>query len=287
MEAKTIAIQGVGGQIGRALLATFQDRPGWRAVPLHQADLEITDAAAVDAFFAAGAPDVFVNTAYFAAEEAEPALRVNALGPQLLAHQCARHGSVLVQISTDYVFSGETDRPYREDDCAEPRSIYGISKLTGELLVRAAAPDHLIVRVSSLYGLGGSRAKGGTNFVSDMLAMHKTGKTPRVVTDQIHSPTYAPDAAQAIAALLEKNVRGTVHVSNAGMCSKFDFAVAAFKLAGLDGRIDPITLADLPPRPPRPCNTALATERLVNEGIGALRPWEEGLRDYVSLLAKG
>ena len=283
--AKTIAILTANSQLGRALVQVFQRRPGWDVRPLLHQDLEITDPASVARAFE-NPPSVFLNTAYWANEEPEPALRVNALGPRLLAERCAAAGTLLVQISTDYVFSGDAERPYTETDRTEPRSVYGSSKLAGELLVRSAAPDHLIVRVSSLYGPGGSRAKGGTNFVSDMLGMHRAGKPIRVVTDQIHSPTYAPDAAEAIAQLLEREVRGTVHVSNTGWCSKFDFAARIFALAGLTPDLTPIRLADLPPQPPRPRYTVLAHEALRAAGVPAPRAWEEGLAEYVAYLRK-
>ena len=246
-------------------------------------DLDITDSTAVQRAFQ-DPPAVFINTAYWANEEPAPALRVNALGPRLLAERCAASGTLLVQISTDYVFSGDTSRPYTEEDRAEPRSVYGITKLAGEQFVRAAAQEHLIVRVSSLYGAGGSRAKGGTNFVTDMLAMHRAGTPIRVVTDQFHSPTYAPDAARAILALVEKSARGTVHVSNAGSCSKYELAARVFELAGVTADLTPITLADLPPLPPRPRSTVLAHDALRAAGVAEPRSWEEALAEYVHLI---
>jgi dTDP-4-dehydrorhamnose reductase len=283
MKKRPVAILTANSQLGRALVHAFQHRASWQVRPLLHQDLEITDAASVARAFE-DPPSVFINTAYWANEEAAPALRVNALGPRFLAERCAATGALLVQISTDYVFSGDADRPYTEGDPCAPRSVYGISKLAGELLVRAAAPEHLIVRVSSLYGAGGSRAKGGTNFVTDMLGMQRAGRPIRVVTDQFHSPTYAPDAAETIAQLIEKEARGTFHVSNTGSCSKFKFAQRIFHLAGVHPDLIPITLADLPPLPPRPRYTVLAHDGLQRAGVPALRPWEEGLAEYVATL---
>ena len=283
MKKDLVAVLTANSQLGRALVHAFEQRPSWQVLPLLHEDLEITDPVSIDRALQ-DPPSIFINTAYWANEEVEPAFRVNALGPRLLAERCAAAGTLLVHISTDYVFSGETDHPYTETDPCEPRSVYGISKLAGEQLVRAAAPDHLIVRVSSLYGAGGSRAKGGTNFVTDMLAMHRAGKPIRVVADQIHSPTYAPDAAETIALLLEAGVRGTVHVSNTGSCSKLEFARRIFELAGVQPDLTPITLADLPPLPPRPRYTVLAHEALGRAGVPAPRPWEAGLADYVASL---
>ena len=282
MKKRSVAVLTANSQLGRALVHAFEAHGGWDVRPLFHQDVEITEAASV-ARALQDPPAVFINTAYWANEEPEPALRVNALGPRLLAERCAAGGTLLVQISTDYVFSGESDRPYTETDRCEPRSVYGISKLAGELLVRGAAPEHLIVRVSSLYGAGGSRAKGGTNFVTDMLSMQRAGKPIRVVTDQLHSPTYAPDAAEAIVRLVEAEARGTVHVSNTGACSKYEFARRIFELAGVQPDLTPITLADLPPLPPRPRYTVLAHEALGRLGVPSPRPWGAGLADYIAL----
>jgi dTDP-4-dehydrorhamnose reductase len=277
---QTVTIITANSQLGRALVEAFGSREDWRVRALTHAEVDITDEGSV-ARALDPAPDVVINTAFTFIEEPAAALRVNALGPSLLAGFCAAHNARLVQISTDYVFDGETDRPYRETDCPRPRSVYGISKLAGEDLVRARGPRHLIVRVSSLYGAGGSRAKGGTNFVTDMLAMQRAGKNIRVVVDQIHSPTYAPDAAGTILDLLDRDLTGTFHVSNAGHCSKFDFAAKIFQLAGVEADLVPIRLADLPPGPARPRYSALAHEALRAAGVPEPRPWEEGLAAYL------
>jgi dTDP-4-dehydrorhamnose reductase len=279
-----VAVLTSNSQLGRALVDAFERRSEWNVRRLRHVDLEITDPASIDRALE-DAPTVFINTAYWANEEVEPAFRVNALGPRLLAERCAKRGTRLVQISTDYVFSGDATRPYTETDATGPRSVYGISKLAGELLVRAAAADHLIVRTSSLYGEGGSRAKGGTNFVTDMLGMQRAGTPIRVVTDQFHSPTYATDAAETIAALVERDVTGTVHVSNAGWCSKLEFAQRIFELAGVKANVTPITLADLPAQPPRPRYTVLGHEGLRKAGVPRPRAWGEGLAEYVALLS--
>ncbi|CAA9209788.1 MAG: dTDP-4-dehydrorhamnose reductase [uncultured Chloroflexi bacterium] len=280
-----IAVLTANSQLGRALVPELERIPGWRVRPLLRRDLDITDVTPIARLFESP-PAVLINTAFWATEDPEPALRVNALGPRLLAERCAAAGTLLVQVSTDYVFDGEADRPYRETDPTAPRSVYGISKLAGEHLVRAAAPDHLIVRVSGLYGPGGSRAKGGTNFVSDMIGMARAGKAIRVVTDQLHSPTYAPDAATTIRQLISAGVRGTVHVSNTGACSKYDFAARSFELAGLAPDLHAITLADLPPLPPRPRYTVLAHDALHAAGLPSPRPWQDALADYVRWLGE-
>ena len=277
---RTLAIIGANGQLGQALTEVFSRPDGWRIVPLTHADIEITEAESI-ARALDPAPDFLINTAYWADEDPVMALRVNALGARRLAEFCATHGTFLAHMSTDYVFDGETDRSYRETDRPNPRSVYGISKLAGEHMVAAALPRHLIVRISSLYGAGGSRAKKGTSFVSDMLDMHRQGKTIRVVTDQFHSPTYAQDAAAALVELLGREVTGTVHLSNSGVCSKFDFAQRVFDRAGLRADLVPITRAELPQNRHWPRYTALAHDALHAAGIPLPRPWEEGLAAHL------
>ena len=280
-QERSVAIVGASGQLGRSLVEAFRQAAGWRTMPLTHAQIEIADPASVAAALDP-APSFIINTAYWADESADQALRVNALGPRVLAEFCAAHDSTLIQISTDYVFDGETDRPYTESDCPNPRSVYGASKLAGEQLVRASRARHLIVRISSLYGAGGSRAKGGSSFVSDMLDMQASGKTIRVVTDQVHSPTYAGDAAITILALVEAGITGLVHVSNTGWCTKFAFAQRIFELTRRLAHLVPIRIADLPGNRHWPRFTALDHAGLRAAGVPPPRPWEEGLRDHLA-----
>lgn len=283
MSQRNVAIVTGNSQLGVALVPALGGQVGWQVRSLVHAEIEITDresiARALDP-----APDVLINTTHWHGarqEDPEMALRVNTLGPRLLAEFCAQHGTLLTHFSTDYVFDGEASEPYRETDRTEPRSVYGISKAAGEQLVRASAPRHLIVRVSSLYGIGGSRAKGGTNFVSTMLDLARQGKPLRVVADQIHAPTYAPDAAATVLALLEADVTGTVHVTNSGSCSWYELAAKTFELAGVRADLTPSRLADQP-GPPRPRYSVLGHYALGAAGIPSPRPWEDGLQDYLT-----
>ena len=278
---RTVSVVGATGQLGRVLVETFRQRKGWQVTPFSHSDVEIAEPASI-ARALDPAPDFLINTAYWADESPAMALRVNALGPRLLAEFCAEHGTTLVHVSTDYVFDGETERPYRETDCPNPLSVYGASKLAGEQFVRSSRARHLIVRVSSLYGSGGSRAKRGSSFVSDMLDMQAAGKPIRVVTDQIHSPTYAGDAAAAIESLIDREVTGLVHLSNSGRCTKYEFAERIFTLTGRRADLTPIRIADLPRDRHWPRFTALDHVALRAAGLPPLRPWEEGLRAHLS-----
>ncbi|MGH2351072.1 MAG: dTDP-4-dehydrorhamnose reductase [Chloroflexota bacterium] len=283
MSERTVAVVGATGQLGRALVVAFEAQPGWRVRALGHDQIEIADRESV-ARALRPAPDVVVNTTlgdWSRQDDTALSLQVNALGPRLLAEHCAAHGAVLVHVSTDYVFDGEANEPYRESDHTAPRSVYGITKVAGEQLVRAALPQHLILRVAGLYGPGGSRAKGGKNFVTTMLDAARSGNPVRVVAEQITSTTYAPDAARTTVALVEAGVMGTVHVTNRGGCSWCEFAATVFELAGLRPELVPIRLADLPPGPYRPRYTVLAHEALRGAGIPSPRPWPDALREYL------
>ncbi len=279
-----LAVIGATGQFGRAMVEAARSS-GWDVLPLGHDAIEVADATSV-ALALADPYDVVVNATVWhgpAQEDPVMALRVNALGAKVVAEHAARHGATCVTVSTDYVFDGDATRPYDESAVPSPRSVYGISKATGEALVRATTPDHLIVRVASLFDIGGSRAKGGTSFVGTMLAQARAGRPLRVVADQFHSPSYAPDAAATTMDLLRLGARGIVHVTNAGWCSWFEMAVAIVEEAGLTADLTPTRLADLPAGgPPRPRYSVLGHGGLRRLGLASPRPWRDAVRDYLA-----
>lgn len=286
--SRTLLI-GATGQLGRELARLLA---GPALTALTHDDLEVTDAAAVDAVLATTRPDVILNTSAFHAvdrceDEAERAFAVNAFAVRHLARRAAERGSLLVHFSTDYVFAGDTTRPYTETDMPLPRSAYATSKLAGECFVRALAPRHLVVRSAGLFGGVGSTGKGG-NFVTAILRRARAGEPLRVVADQITAPTYTRDLATAVTALVARAVAdpavatGVVHVTAAGECSWHEFATAIVAGAGLDIPIAPITTAELGARAPRPAYSVLANDRLAALGIPRPAPWRDGLRRYLT-----
>lgn len=285
---RTVAVVGATGQLGRALVEAFAAAPGWTVRSLGHQDVEIADPQSV-ARALEPLPDVVVNSTlgdWSRQDDADLALRVNALGPRLLAERCAAGGALLVHVSTDFVFDGEASEPYRESDRTEPRTVYGITKLAGEQLVRAALPRHLIVRVAYLFGPGGSRAKRGTNVVTWLLESGRSGRPLTLVADQTFSPTYAPDAAAAVVRLVEGGATGTVHVTNSGPCTPLELGRAVFAAAGLSPEVRPIGLADLPAGPPRPRYTVLAHDGLRRTGVPSPRPWPDAVRAYLPTLVQ-
>ena len=274
-------VTGAGGQLGRALVA----RLGSSAHALDHADLDVTDAAAVSAVVRSVRPDVLINaTAYnkvdAAESEPEAAFAVNATAVLSLALAAQRVGALLVHVSTDYVFDGTRSRPYLEDDAPRPINTYGRSKRAGEVNVETVGVPALLVRTSGVFGPGGSRAKGGS-FVDRILERARSGAALRVVDDQRFAPTYAPDLAAALVALVERQATGIVHVANEGTCSWYELAVAALELAGLPAAVDRISSSELAAPARRPSYSVLSTARFTERTGASLRPWRAALAEMI------
>lgn len=284
--ALRVGVIGATGQIGRYLTRIGAERSGLQIVPLGHEDLEITRADGVAQALAPHRLDVLVNTSAAHGPTVESALdeafAVNAIGPQNLAAYCLEHGIDLVHFSTDYVFKGDAREPYGEDDRPEPLSAYGISKLAGELFVRAILPNHYIVRVSAVFGVGGCRAKGNLNFVELMLGRAATGDAIRVVEDQFVSPTYARDVADAVLTLVATRAYGTYHLTNAGACSWFEFAREIFRQAGVEARLDPSRTDITGAGARRPLYSVLDNRRWRSLGFADLRSWQQALTAYLA-----
>jgi dTDP-4-dehydrorhamnose reductase len=279
-----ILITGANGQLGTDLVKALE---GHEVVPLTHADADIADFEAIKAACLKHRPEVIVNTAsYVRVDDCETnpdlAFRVNALGARNVAVVAEGLGARLVQISTDYVFGGGEVRstPYTEFDTPVPLSTYGRSKLAGEDFVRHLCRRHFIVRTSGLFGVAGSSGKGG-NFIETILRLAKERDRLTVVNDQVFSPTYTPDLAHKIAGLLETELYGVYHVTNAGACSWFDLAREALRLTGSKTPILPVTSKEYPQKARRPPYSVLGHYELKLLGMDDVRGWEEGLGEYV------
>ena len=256
-------------------------------IPLGHDECDVTDAAAVADAVRAHRPDVALNlAAYHRVDDCEgpgatAAFAVNVIGAKNVADACREHGAACLWLSTDYVFSGEAARPYREDDPTDPISMYGASKAAGEHVIRYACPRHYVVRSSGLYGVAGASGKGG-NFVETMLRLAREGTPIRVVDDQTLGPTSTADLALALEALAATGAFGTYHVTNAGECSWHEFAGAIFEMTGLSPDFGPTTSAEFGAAARRPRYSVLANERLRALGIARPRPWREALAAYLA-----
>ena len=287
-----IAIIG-NGQLGAALDALLRTDLTWQGssvTVLGHDTLDIRAAAAVEAMLGDLAADLVINAAAYnrvdeAEADPESAFAVNAIAPGRLARATRVLNARLVHVSTDYVFSGELPagddarHGYHEDDLPTPRSVYGASKLAGEHLVLANAPDALVVRTSGVYGPrpGG---RGKRSFVEAILAQAETGTTLRVVDDQRLGPTYAVDLAAAILALAPLPASGLIHASNAGSCSWYEFARAILELAGSNAPIEPVPSSARPTPAHRPPYSVLDNGRLRKLGI-EMPAWRDALARYM------
>ena len=279
---RRVAVIGATGQLGSDLVETF----GAEAVAAfgHET-LEITDDAAVRAALAPLEPAIVVNATAFhnvprCETEEATAYAVNAIAPRRLARFCTEIGARFVQVSTDYVFDGTKHTPYDEWDAPNPQSVYGRSKLAGELEL-ARDPAATIVRISWVFG------EHGANMVKTVLRLAAEHETLRFVDDQRGRPTAAADAADLVARLAVERLGGVVHGTNQGEVSWFEFARAVLESAGLDpSRVEPIATADLnPPRPaPRPANSVLDDAVLRLAGLPRLPHYRESLDRVVAAL---
>jgi dTDP-4-dehydrorhamnose reductase len=277
----TVLIAGAGGQLGQELLATVPE--SLTAVGLARADLDITDAAAVRSAVAAHQPTVIVNAAAYTAvdraeSEVELAFGVNRGGAANLAAAAQAIGARFVHVSTDFVFDGRAERPYRPDDPTGPVNVYGASKLAGERAALAAAPDALIVRTAWVYGPGGS------NFLATMLRLMRSRADVRVVADQIGTPTSTPTLAAGLWRLIGLKASGVLHLTDSGIASWYDFAVAIAEEAVAAGRLGaappvlPIATVDYPTPARRPAFSVL-DKSATFAALGAPAPhWRVALR---------
>lgn len=245
---------------------------------------DITRESHVRQFFNEHNPTLLINCAAhtkvdLCEDEREKADAINGHAVGTLAALSREHGTFLVHFSTDFVFDGTARRPYRTDDPVNPLSAYGRSKLLGERkLQENAPPKWLILRTAWLYG------RGGPNFPRTIVERARQGQPLKVVNDQVGSPTYAEDLAEATLDLLDRGLTGLWHVTNTGSTSWFDFARAVLDEFAVAGTLSPITTADWlkmrPKQAVRPAYSVLDTDALARAVGRTVRPWREALADY-------
>jgi dTDP-4-dehydrorhamnose reductase len=278
-----IVITGAGGQLGGCLAAQAIDQ-GREVLALTSSQWDITDPGAAETIVKSG--DIVVNCAAYTdvdgAESAEArAYAVNEAAPEHIARACARAGARLIHVSTDYVFNGDfgdaAPHPYEPSDKPVPQGVYGRSKLAGEVAALAALPEAVVVRTAWVY-TGGT----GKDFVAVMrrLAAGNDVKGPiKVVDDQVGSPTYVADLAEALLQVADDGVPGPIlHAANEGVVSRFGLARAVFEECGADpDRVNPVSTEEFPRPAPRPAYTALSSRQSVAAGMAPLRPWRPAL----------
>ncbi|MCU0576265.1 MAG: dTDP-4-dehydrorhamnose reductase [Desulfobacterota bacterium] len=276
-------VTGAGGMLGREIVKTLemQGHEVWGTdITSTEERLDITRPDQIRYAMISFRPNWVVNCAAYtnvdgAEDHEEEALLLNAKGPEMLARACRKNSVRLLHISTDYVFDGTKDAPYREDDTPSPINVYGVSKLAGENAIRHLLTDYLIIRTQWLMGIH------GRNFVSTILAAAQVKETLQVVNDQWGSPTFAPDLARAMAILMEIEARGVFHVCNRGKATWYDLACKAIECVGLGTRIVPVDTSAYPRPARRPLYSILSTMKFTKKTGKVMPLWQTALEDHV------
>jgi dTDP-4-dehydrorhamnose reductase len=279
-----IVITGHKGQLGRALEAVLGQGaagPLGRCVVsgLDLPEVDITEPQAVDRAVREAEPDLVIHAAAMTDVDGcqrnpEVAFRVNVLGTQNVALACERAGAALVHVSTNEVFDGRLGRPYYEWDAPSPLSVYAQSKAAAERCIESLLGRYYIVRTAWLY------ARGGSNFVTKIIAAADRHGALRVVTDEVSAPTYAPDLAEAIARLAATGQYGIYHFTNNGTCSRYGWTQKILELSGRGQvPVEAITQDEWPRPAPPPLYCPIVNMAGAALGI-TLRPWEEALEAY-------
>ena len=244
-------------------------------------DFDITDGQRVEEEIKAVRPRIVVNAAAYTDVDGceakkDLAFSVNADAVRNIALGCKAIGARMIHLSTDYVFDGSATIPYREEDPPAPLNVYGASKLQGERNIRTILENHLIIRTEWLYG------RQGKNFVDTILKLAAQQEELRVVNDQRGAPTFTKDLSRAIDRLIPEKTAGTIHVTNAGACTWFEFARKILQEKQKNTvRIIPITSEELARPAKRPANSVLDCSRFQQITGQKMRPWEEALKEYL------
>ncbi|MGB6689373.1 MAG: dTDP-4-dehydrorhamnose reductase [Terracidiphilus sp.] len=284
-----VAVIGSNGQLGADVVAAFERR-GDEVTSLTHAEIELSSFESVRDCLCAQDAGFVVNTAAMhhvekCEQDPEKAFAVNAVGARNLALATSESGSVLVHVSTDYVFDGSKGQPYVETDAPLPLNVYGNSKLAGEYFVRTLNPKHYVIRTSAIYGKHPCRAKGGLNFVELMLKLGRERGRVRVVDSEFVSPTPTADIARQIVALSDGNAYGLYHATAEGSCSWHEFAREIFATAKMPVQVDIADPSEFPAKVPRPSYSVLENLRLKDAGVNVFQPWEAGLAEYLGAAA--
>ncbi|MCX6318807.1 MAG: dTDP-4-dehydrorhamnose reductase [Bacteroidetes bacterium] len=274
-----ILVTGANGQLGKELKQLAASYPSFEFIFLGREDLPIHHFEMVRHYFSVYHPSYLINCAAYTAvdraeQEPDLAMQVNAEAVGVLAAVCRENNCRFVHISTDYVFNGTGNQPYKEEDATGPQSVYGQSKLEGERQAVQLNPESIIIRTSWVY------SEFGKNFVKTMLKLMQERPEIKVVSDQVGSPTYAADLAEAILQIIDSGtwVPGIYHYSNSGTISWYDLAVAIKEMSGYNGHVYAISTAEYPTPAKRPAWSVLDTSKIQEVYGVAVKNWRVSLQ---------
>lgn len=283
---KKIIVTGCNGQLGIAINKQYEGNTEIELINTDVAQLDITNIDEVMKLVKEVKPYAIINCAAYTnvnscETDADNAYRINAIGPRNLSVAATEAGAKLVQVSTDYVFSGKADKPYTEFDLTGPQGVYGASKLAGENFVKEFAKDYFIIRTAWLYG-------EGKNFVKTMLQLSEKTDKVTVVGDQFGTPTSAEELAKAICYLVPSENYGLFHGTCEGYCHWADFAKEIFRLAGKKTVVEEITTGEYqtanPASAPRPAYSILENYMLRLTSDFQFADWHDGIGRYLKSL---
>ena len=282
---KKILVTGANGQLGQCLQKISSQFEEFEFIFTDSETLDITNKEEVNDFFWQNAPDFCINAAAYTAvdlaeTDIEKAFLVNADGTENLAEACAENNAQFIHVSTDYVFDGENNLAYTEEDFTNPLGVYGASKLAGDELALEVNPCSVILRTSWVY------SEFGKNFVKTMLNLFATKEELSIVADQFGQPTNANDLAEAIMKIIksEKITPGIFNFSNLGRISWFDFAEKIAELSEAKIKLNAIETSQYPTPAKRPKNSVLDLDKISKTYAIQLKPWEESLEDCIQIL---
>ena len=280
-----ILVTGANGQLGNEMQVLARENLQHTYFFTDVQELDICDEQAVYAYVSEHKIDIIVNcAAYTAVDKAEDNVelcdKLNNIAPGYLARAAQANGAAMIQVSTDYVFDGTAHIPYTEEEPTCPASVYGSTKLAGEQNVMDHFEKAMVIRTAWLYSIYGN------NFVKTMIRLGQERDSLGVIFDQIGTPTYANDLAQAIFAAINKGVvRGIYHFSDEGVCSWYDFTIAIHRLAGIAScKVKPLHTADYPAKAPRPHYSVLDKTKIKDTFGIEIPHWEESLKRCINQL---
>ena len=278
-----VFVTGVKGQLGYDVVNELEKR-GHTAVGVDIDELDITDAAAVEAMLTEVKPDAVIHCAAWTAVDAaedniEKCRLVNAGGTENIAKVCKELDCKMMYISTDYIFNGEGTRPWEPDDpVTTPLNVYGLTKYEGEEAVRKNVEKFFIVRIAWVFGKG-------KNFIKTMINLGKTHNHLTVVNDQVGTPTYTYDLARLLVDMIETEKYGNYHATNeGGYITWYDFACEIFRQAGIEVDVAPVSSDQYPAKAKRPSNSRMSKQKLVDNGFELMPTWQDALARYLKTL---